>query len=241
MLIAHQIEKRVLSIRKDKVFSAIDLGFPYNWYDNVRIKLGRMEKQGLIVKVSRGKYYRPKQTIFGKLQPTSEEIIKDLLYKNGKTIGYLTGYDIWHKMGLTSQISSMIEIGTNQHRNKKERGNYKISFVIQPNPISRANIHLLQILDAVKSVRKIPDTNINDTVVRLIELISERSSNEIKKLAQLAEQYTPQVRALTGAILELIGYQPFADQLRMTLHPSTSYKMDISKKVLPNHKNWNIV
>ena len=86
------------------------------------MKLSRMEKCGLLVKVTKGKYYKPRQTAFGTLQLDREKIVKDLLVKNGKAVGYMTGYAVWNKMGLTSQISNLIEIGANKHRNRKRRG-----------------------------------------------------------------------------------------------------------------------
>ena len=241
MVASHEIEKRILTMESDRVFSVADLGFPSEWYDNVRMKLSRLGKLGQVVKVSKGKYYRPRQTVFGILQPSREETVKDLLVKNGKTIGYLTGYTIWNKMGLTSQISNLIEIGSNSHRNRKRRSNYDIRFTLQPNPITRTNIPLLQILDAVKAVKAIPDANANDTVKRLITLIGELAEKDIKMLSGLAEKYTPQTRALTGAILEFDGHAQLADRLKQTLHPATVYKIGISEDVLPNSKNWNIV
>lgn len=228
-------------MESDRVFSVADLGLPNKWYDNARMKLSRLEKQGQVVKVSKGKYYRPRQTVFGTLQPSREETVKDLLIKNGKPIGYLTGYTTWNKMGLTSQISNLIEIGTNSHRNRKRRGNYDIRFTLQPNPITRTNIPLLQILDAVKAVKAIPDANVNDTVKRLITLIGKLAGKDIKRLSGLAEKYTPQTRALAGAILEFDGHVQQAEKLKRTLHPATIYKIGISEDALPNHKNWNIV
>lgn len=240
MLAAHEIEKKVLAFDNDRVFTFADLGFPDEWYDNVRVKLSRMGKQGQIVKVGKGKYYKPRQTAFGILPPSREEIVKDLLVRNGKTIGYLTGYVVWNKMGLTSQISNLIEIGVNQHRNKKRRRNYDVHFILQPNPITRINIPILQILDAVKAVKTIPDATVNDTVGRLIAVIENLSPKDTGMLATLAEKYPPQTRALTGAFLELEGNTESAVKLKMTLHPSTIYKIGVSEDVLPNRKNWNI-
>lgn len=240
MVAAHEIKETVLAMENDKVFSVADLGFPYDWYDNVRIKLSRMEKQGLIVKVSQGKYYKPRQSVFGTLQPSREEIVKDLLVKNGKAIGYLTGYSVWNKMGLTSQISNIIEIGVNYHRNRTRRGNYDVRFVLQPNQITRANIPLLQILDAVKAVKTIPDATANDTVTRLTAIIANLSDSDIHLLAALVEKYQPQTRSLTGAILEMNGHNELSAKIRSALHPATVYKIGVSEKNLPNRKNWNI-
>lgn len=240
MVAAHDIEKKVLAMEEDRVFSVADLGFLPDWYDNVRVKLSRMEKRGLIVKVSKGKYYKPRQTVFGRLQPSREEVVKDLLLKMGQPIGYLTGYAVWNRMGLTSQISNLIEIGTNFHRNKKRRGNFDIRFVLQPNRITRTNIPLLQILDAVKSVKVIPDATTTETVKRLIAIIGNLSVKDAALLSRLAVKYTPMTRALTGSILEWNGNKDLSAQLKGTLHPTTIYKIGVTEEILPNRKSWNI-
>jgi len=241
MVAANEIEKRVQRINTDLVFSVADLGFPADWYDNVRIKLSRMAAQGLIVKVSKGRYYKPRQTVFGTLQPSREEIVKDMLMKDGKVSGYLTGYAVWNKMGLTTQIPNIIEIGSNIHRNRTKRGIYTIRFVLQPNNITRTNIPLLQILDAVKSVKSIPDTTINDSISRLSMIIGDLSEKDKSLMATLALKYPPQTRAILGAILETKGNIEAAVKLLRTLNPMTIYKTGISDDILPNRKNWNIV
>ena len=108
------------------------------------------------------------------------------------------------------------------------------------NPITRTNIPLLLILDAVKAVKLIPDTTVNDAVRRFIVTIGQLPPKDTSMLVALVEKYTPQTRALNGAILELGGYIELAAKIRMTLHPSTSYKIGVSEGVLPNHKNWSI-
>lgn len=73
--------------------------------------LNRMEDAVKIAKLSKGRFYKPKQSVFGELQPSEEQVVKDLLEENGKLIGYLTGYSIYNKMMLTTQVSSVIQIG----------------------------------------------------------------------------------------------------------------------------------
>ena len=54
MIASNEIEARVEQMNTDEVFSVADLGFPPDWYDNVRIKLSRMVAKGLIVRWARG-------------------------------------------------------------------------------------------------------------------------------------------------------------------------------------------
>lgn len=60
MVASQLIENKIAGIEPTKVFTIEDLGFPHDWWENVRVKLGRMVKLGLIEKVGRGKYYKPK-------------------------------------------------------------------------------------------------------------------------------------------------------------------------------------
>lgn len=241
MIAANEIETKVQSLNADTVFTVADLGFPAHWYDNVRVKLGRMTGLGHLVKVGRGKYYKPRQSVFGTLSPSREELAKDLLVKDGRSIGYLTGYAVWNRMGLTSQIPNVIEIGSNIHRNRTQRAGFEIRFVLQPNAITRTNIPLLQILDAVKSAKSMPDTSLNETISRLADIIKGLTSRDRTLLASLAVKYPPLTRALTGAMLDYAGEAEASAKLRTTLNPLTKYKIGVSAENLPNLKDWNIL
>src|SRR5690606_15909855 len=107
-----------------------------------------------------GKFYKPEVSIFGELQPEQAQVVKDLLESNGKVTGYLTGFSIFSQLGLTTQISNVIQIGRNDIRPMLTRGRYTISFVKQKNVITKNNIPLLQILDAIRYIKKIPDTSL---------------------------------------------------------------------------------
>ena len=241
MVASNEIEAKVEQMNVDEVFSVADLNFPLGWYDNVRIKLSRMAAKGRIVKVGKGRYYKPRQTMFGALQPSREELVKDLLVKDGKAVGYLTGVSIWNQMGLTTQVPNVIEIGSRIRKNKTSRGTYSIRFILQPNDITRVNIPLLQILDTVKAVKSIPDTTINDTVARLSAIVNALSDKDVTQLTTLSLKYSPQTRALVGGLLGPRLSESQVTKLRNTLNPMTVYKLGISDAVLPNCNNWYIV
>lgn len=65
MVASQLIENKIAGIEPTKVFTIEDLGFPHDWWENVRVKLGRMVKLGLIEKVGRGKYYSQKHLYSG--------------------------------------------------------------------------------------------------------------------------------------------------------------------------------
>lgn len=202
--------------------------------------LNRMAASGKIAKLSKGKFYKPEKSAFGKLQPNRYQIVKDLLEEDGKIIGYLTGYSIYNQLGLTTQVSSIIQIGKNTVRPGFQRGEYKISFVLQKNIITKDNIPLLQILDSIRYIKKIPDTTISSACKRLMEIIRKLSKENKASLIRLALKYPPETRALLGAILEEIGNRSLTEPLLKSLNPITNYKLPGAEKVFSSVDKWNI-
>jgi len=101
------------------VFSASDFPVDVTKQKSVNKVLENLTKAGKIRRLSKGKYYKTKLTEFGELMPDSYQIVKDLLEENGKLIGYITGYQIFNELGLTTQVSAILQIGTS--KTKKTR------------------------------------------------------------------------------------------------------------------------
>lgn len=202
--------------------------------------LNRMAASGKIAKLSKGKFYKPEKSAFGKLQPNRFQIVKDLLEEDGKITGYLTGYSIYNQLGLTTQLSSIIQIGKNSIRPGLKRAGYKISFVMQKNSITKENIPLLQILDSIRYIKKIPDTTVSSACKRLIVIIKEISKDNKAALVRLALKYPPAARALLGAILEEVGDTDITEPLSKSLNPITTYNLIGARKVLSSITKWNI-
>lgn len=240
MLQSKAIEQAVKSFRTDYVFTYRDLGLPPESSANVIRKLNRMADMGAIKRLSKGRFYKPKKTMFGNLKPSQEEVVKDLLEKDGKIIGYLTGVSIFGQLGLTTQISNIIEIGVKGKKNNTSRGMYTIRFVQQPNQITRSNIPLLQLLDSIKNIKRIPDTTPDNSCNRISAIIKSLDEKSLDLMIKLAMKYNPMTRAIAGAIIEELYGEEKATILRDTLNPITIYKVGLTKKVLSSN-NFRIV
>jgi len=203
--------------------------------------LNLLVARDVLKKVSKGRYYKPRKTQFGLLSPSTSEVVKDFLQKGGKTKGYITGATAFAEMGLTTQISSSIMIGTNKYRSPITRNGIKISFLAQLNPITPKSIPLLRILDALKLIRRIPGSTPGETIIVIKKLVASLSPKQQKSLVTYAMKYQPAVRAMLGAILEDLGANKLAAPLSKTLSGVTAYKLGISSKILPTTKNWNIL
>lgn len=226
---------------KGYVFTYADFSIEVNKKQAVIKALNRMAAAGKISKLSKGKYYKPENTPFGKLQPNQAQVVKDLLEENGKIIGYLTGYSIYNQLGLTTQVSNTIQIGKNEIRPNFKRERYTISFIKQKNNITKENIPLLQILDAIRYIKKIPDARIESSCNRFLAILKNLDSKEISTLVRLALKYSPATRALLGALFDEILEDNATDSLLKSLNPITKYKLLGASKVLANTEKWNIV
>ncbi len=239
MVIREQVRQQIGSLPEGVVVTASDFELPRQYRATLIKALNQFEYAGVLKKVSKGKYYKPRQSRFGEMKPSESETVKDFLKKGNRTIGYITGTRAFSGLALTTQISSDILIGTPVARRPLQRGPYKISFLLQPNPISPKNIPLLIILDSLRLIKEIPASTPEEALPRIIAWINNLSANEQKRLASLALKYRPYVRALTGAILEYLGC-PFFD-LQESLNPLSRYHLDISESILPTSTKWNIV
>ena len=182
MKISEYIAFTIDRLPKGYVFTYADFTTEVNQKEAVIKALNRMVASGKIAKLSKGKYYKPENTPFGTLQPNQAQVVKDLLEENGKITGYLTGYSIYNQLGLTTQVSNTIQIGKNQVRPKFKRERYTISFIKQKNSITKENIPLLQVLDAIRYIKKIPDANIEASCKRFLAIIKNFTDKEINTL-----------------------------------------------------------
>jgi hypothetical protein len=226
--------------------NTVDNGILFTYKDipiknksTIAIELSRLYKKGIIEKISKGKYYKPKKRTFGNIEPNSNDKIQSFL--NDKDFSYETGLNIYTKLGLSSQISKNITIASTKQYKTVYIDNIIIKFIPIKATTSKKNIKLLQILDAIRDIKKIPDAIVNDTVVKLIAIIEKLTNDEIQNMVKLAIYYPPKVKALLGAIIKQLGFWEEAYILKRELNSITQYKLGIDTQTLANKKEWNII
>ena len=229
------IKKRILDIEMGKVFRLEDLELSRSEYNAAVVALGRLAQEGEIERLSPGVYYKPKQTRFGVVGPSMEERFRDLLYDWDTPIGYLTGLYAFNLFGLTTQHSSILEIGTNFPKRNTKRGIYAIRFVLQKNQICQDNIDMLRLLDCLKWIKKIPDTTVDKSYTLLKKKVSEYEKKDLKPLVELSLKYTPLTRALLGSMLT---DESLVATLHQTLNPLTRFRIGLSSSLVSSQ--WNI-
>lgn len=202
--------------------------------------LNRLVAKGKIAKLSKGRFYKPEKTPFGEILPSQKEIVKDLLTADDKPIGYLTGLSIFNQYKLTTQIGYTIQIGRKDFKPSSKRGPFTITFIIQKNAITEENIPLLQILDIVKLIKKIPDTPVSQAIKRTVDILQNLNKEEIPQIIRLSMKYPPSTRALLGAMLDEINEEEISKPLLKSLNPISIYSFTGANKALKNTDKWNL-
>ncbi len=222
-------------IEEAKIFTYRDI--PSDKKSSVAIELSRLFKKGVVKKISKGKFYKPKQTRFGEITPSDEEIAKSYLVENS---AYITGYGGYNQLGLTTQIPNVITIASSRVPSRIKVENVNIKFV--PN-IANSGVketQILQILDALRDIKNIPDNSPNDVVLSIKKIVQKFDKEKINKMLELVNNYPPRVKAILGAILKEMGRWEEAYRLKEMLNPLTRYKIGISVNTLPNRDEWKI-
>lgn len=202
----------------------------------VAAALSRLCKAGELVRLGKGRYYPPVPSRFGPLAPTQAAIAAAL----GAALGqppYPTGLAVYNALGLTTQVPATLTVATTRPRRRlparKRAGR-------RPAPEQPADVPLLQWLDVLRDLRRIPDTTPAQVVARVVQALHALPAAARRLTVLVARQAPPRVRDLLGALLELLPDAAGAATLRATLNPLTTYRLALSAGALPNRAAWNI-
>jgi len=237
-----KIEKAISSFREGEVFNYEQLNLVPAEYRAAVKALGRMTKAGIVKRASTGRYYKPNKSVFGELRPGEEELLKSYLFRKGKRIAYVTGEALYNKMGLTTQVPKNIKVASRDKRVITKVGSVAVKPVKSYVDVTDDNYFVLEILDAMKDFKEIPDLNRMTALKRLMQKIKELKEDDVRKLINVSLKYPPRVRALTGALLTSLGIDSkLTETLIKSLNPLSSYNYGIKKKELPTINQWNIL
>jgi len=240
MNLATQIRTRIQKLPEGKTFGYADLRIDKEEYQAAAKALERLQAKGIIKKISKGVFYKPEQTVFGELKPDYSEQLRPYLFENGKRIAYETGYSLYNRMGLTTQMAFRIKIASRSKRISINRGELKADAVKSYAEVTEANYELLGFLDTIKDIKRIPDCSVSQAVKILSSKISKLNEKQISDLVKYSLLYPTRVRALTGAMLENLNIQANTEKLKQSLNPLTKVKLGLKETELPTIQNWNI-
>lgn len=124
-------------------------------FNNIKEILNRLNKDNYIKTAFKGIYYIPKKNVFGELPLANNKIIqyKYLTDKQGNIKGYITGANLFNKVGLTTQVPNVIDIVTNECKNNNKYNNKNLNVIIRKPKIeiTNDNYKYLQLIDLIEN------------------------------------------------------------------------------------------
>lgn len=162
----------------------------------VRQSVKRLTASGFLERYDNGIYYIPKQGgVLGKsyLDPSMVVMYKYVQNKSER-FGYVTGLSFANQLGLTTQMSAVIEVVTNREATNGRSimvGNQKVRVKKSTIQISETNAELLQLLDGITQAEKYTELTRKETIDILIAYI--------RKMRFTKEQLSAVSSVLTGA------------------------------------------
>jgi len=240
MSIAQTIQNTVEAMPAGQIFGYQELPNYAKSPSAVIKAISRLVADKRLERFSKGKFYVPKKGLFGIRKPSDGELIRSMLYKDGRLRGYVTGLSLYNQLGLTTQVPRTITVAYNGGRQEKEFGTIRIKTIVTSIPIKEKDVKLLQYLDALKDIKKILDSNVNLSLKIIRRYISELSEREQRRLVKLAKNYySPQVKALVGLLFTSLKLS-VPSSLARSLNPTTIYKLKLDQSKWSMAKEWNI-
>lgn len=235
------IQERIRQMPEGAIFTFANLTDPRVSPQALSLVVSRLVKRGILERLAKGRYGKPRQTRFGTVLPPDDEILESILRpQRGRWVGYVSGIAAYNRLGLTTQVSNeVLIVGANSSR-RANVGKLRIRFARSSVPVTEETRDLLPLLDALRDAKNIPDASVDEVVTKIRAKIDQLGTTEKSRLAEIAIGYAPRARALLGAIFELLGQADLARAQKETLNPLSTYTIGVGESALPNAEAWNI-
>ncbi len=196
--------------------------------------LSRLTREGTIERLSKGIYYRNRETAFGKSKPNPAAIRN--LASHRKTL-YPSGIAAANLLGFTTQMPKQGEIATSAlSLPRKLVGNDILIHTRRPEAWTDLSETDAALLDFLRHGAKFSELTQKDTIRRLSVLLSERG--RLSRLVKIADSEPPRVRAILGAMGETLGLnRRTLQRLRASLNPFSRFDFGMLA-TLPNADDW---
>lgn len=182
--------------------------------------LSRLARRGAIQRLSKGVYYRPRQTAFGKSRPNPAAIQK--LAGRRKTI-FPAGIAAANLLGFTTQSGRAAEVATSSlSLPRKLLGKETVIHTRRPEAWANLSQTDAALLDFLRGRGRASELPPRQTIDRTLRLLSE--NGRFDRLLRIASFEPPRVRAMLGALGEDVGKDRRAlARLRASLNPFSRF------------------
>ncbi len=196
--------------------------------------LSRLSRKGIIQRIGKGLYYRPRPTVFGQ-STVSSNLIRALPISGRKV--FPAGHAAANLLGFSSQNPARIEIATTGLSLPRQIvGKDTIIHTRRPEAWQKLSSRDAAILDFIRNRGLTSELSSNGTVSKLLECF--RESAQFDRLLKVAILEPPRVRAIFGAIGQQLGRsEQQLRYLRKSLNPLSRFDFG-NLSALKYAKQW---
>jgi hypothetical protein len=188
----------------------------------------------MLERLSKGVYYRTRDTAFGKSRPNPTAIQK--LASKRKTV-FPAGIGAANLLGFTTQTARRGEIATSAlSLPRKLVGSDTVIHTRRPQAWATLPEADAALLDFLRRGGRTSELSPEETVRKTLALLSEKG--RFARLFKIIDSEPPRVRAILGAIGEQLGKSSAALQpLRASLNPFSRFDFGLLAG-LPHARRW---
>lgn len=196
--------------------------------------LSRLTKEGLLQRVSKGVYYRPRQTAFGGSTPSPQSISR---LAEGRKGVFPAGLAAASLLGFTTQVGGRQEVATSGFRlPRKLLGKDTVVHTRRPEAWEGLSDIDAALLDFIRLRGRTSELSPKETILKTLDLCGERG--RFARLLRVADSEPPRVRAMLGAIGQSLGLRTSTlRRLRESLNPTSRFDFGVLAD-LPHAAEW---
>jgi len=182
--------------------------------------LSRLARRGTLDRLSKGIYFRARQTALGKSRPNPASI-QGLMAGHGSV--FPAGIAAANLLGFTTQNANRGEVATIAGSlPRKLIGKETLIHTRRPTAWAGLSQADAAVLDVLRQRARTSELSTHDTIRRMLALMTE--SGRFERLLKVAEFEPPRVRAILGAIGQELKKNPKSlANLRISLNPLSSF------------------
>lgn len=196
--------------------------------------LSRLAKAGFLQRLSKGTYFRPRHTAFGKSLPNPAALRRRA---DERAPLFPSGVGAANLLGFTTQNPARGELATSGFNlPRKLIGEGAVVHTRRPAAWARLSAKDAAMLDFLRRAGRTSELSPSQTVAKALTLLQEEGMYE--RLVRVAGTEPPRVRALLGALGEQLGTnEKTLAKLRRSLNAFSRFDFGTLAE-LPNAHEW---
>ncbi len=180
--------------------------------------LSRLEKGGMIKRVSKGIYCMTAQGRFGEIGASEKNISQYFLGKN-KNKGVLIGYKMFTKYGMTTQIPKNVEmVSVVPEMEKTTIFNMKIQRINIK--LDQSTIKMIELLEVLQNYTKIEELNYKKLVRFLGESVRYYNETDVIRILSSIKYK----KSTIASLVKVLRYYRISTELSSYLKGTSKYK-----------------